>query len=132
YANLYPIMGRLLNLASYEAVAAHASLLAFAFGLPAEDPNHMPVTRDLSPGKRAAILQWLGEPGPDGKPRLGQPPVPPVPPRPVRRGAAVAPTAPAGRAGGAAARAQADPSAGAKAYAMSRRSTFRIPDNFDE
>ena len=128
YANLYPIMGRLLNLAAYENVAAHASLLAFAFGLPAEDPNHMPVTRDLSPGKRAAILQWLSEPGTDGTPRLGQPPVPPRPPRPVRRVAAAAPTAPAGRPGAA----PADPRAGAKAYAMSRRSTFRIPDNFDE
>jgi hypothetical protein len=29
------------------------------FSLPEEDPNYMPVTRDLSPAKRALILRWL-------------------------------------------------------------------------
>ncbi|HYO50794.1 MAG TPA: hypothetical protein VEW94_13160, partial [Chloroflexia bacterium] len=36
--------------------------------------NVMPVTRDLSPSKRATILRWLNETGPDGKPLLGTPP----------------------------------------------------------
>jgi len=129
YANLYPVMDRLMNLASYEDVAAHANLLAFAFGLPIEDPNHMPVTRDLSQGKRGAILRWLTHPGRDAKPRLGQPPVPPVPPPP--RGARDMATAARERSaalpGGGP-----DPREGAKVYAMSRRRPMRIPESFDE
>ena len=35
-------------------------MLQFAFALDERDPNAMPVTRDLSPAKRAAILKWLG------------------------------------------------------------------------
>lgn len=71
YANLYPVMDTIIDLSDYEDVAKHADLLAFAFGLPDADPNQMPVTRDLSPGKRKAILQWLTTKGPDGKPLLG-------------------------------------------------------------
>jgi hypothetical protein len=82
YANLYPVMGRILDLGNYEELARHTQLLAFAFGLPREDPNHMPVTRALSGGKRRAILEWLRNPGPDGKPRQGTPvPRPAVEPR---------------------------------------------------
>ena len=77
YANLYPVMDVFLDLADYDAVCAHRELLAYAFGLDVSDPNSMPVTRDLSSGKRAAILRWLNEPGPDGKPLLGTPPVEP-------------------------------------------------------
>ena len=71
YANLYPVMDTFLNLADYESVCKHRNLLLLAFGLPVSDPNSMPVTRDLSPAKRAAILQWLEHTGPDGKPLLG-------------------------------------------------------------
>lgn len=71
YANLYPVMNTFLNLADYESVCAHRTLLLLAFGLPIADPNAMPVTRDLSPGKRAAILEWLQNVGPDGKPLAG-------------------------------------------------------------
>jgi hypothetical protein len=73
YANLYPIMARFLNLASYDEICAgrNLSLLRLAFGLEESDPNVMPVTRDLSGGKRKAILRWLTEIGPDGKPLLG-------------------------------------------------------------
>jgi len=73
YANLYPIMARFLNLASYDDICAgrNLSLLRLAFGLKESDPNVMPVTRDLSGGKRKAILRWLSEIGPDGKPLLG-------------------------------------------------------------
>ena len=79
YANLYPVMARFLDMGNYEAVAAHARLLTMAFALPPENPNSMPVTRDLSDSKRAAILAWLGQPGPDGKPRLGTSAAPPAP-----------------------------------------------------
>ncbi len=77
YANLYPIMDRFLDMASYESISANLVPLSIVFGLGAEDPNSMPVTRDLSGGKRQAIRNWLKNVGPDGKPLLG--PVPSAP-----------------------------------------------------
>jgi hypothetical protein len=74
YANLYPVMKKFLDLADYDSVCANVKLLHLAFGLPMEDPNSMPITRDLSPAKRKAILRWLSEPGEDGMPRKGTPP----------------------------------------------------------
>jgi hypothetical protein len=74
YGNLYPLMDKLIDLTSYDAVAANVNILVHVFSLPVSDPNSMPVTRDLSPNKRAAILRWLKTPGPDGKPLLGTPP----------------------------------------------------------
>ena len=38
YANLYPVMNTFLNLADYESVCAHRTLLLLAFGLPAPIP----------------------------------------------------------------------------------------------
>jgi hypothetical protein len=73
YANLYPIMSRFLDMKDYDSVCTNASLLRLAFSLPLEDPNSMPVTRDLSTAKRAAIIRWLSNPGSDGKPRKGAP-----------------------------------------------------------
>lgn len=64
YANLYPVMNRFLDLGNYEAVVKNARLLLLAFGLDPADPNSMPVTRDLSPAKRDAILAWLKNPLP--------------------------------------------------------------------
>lgn len=71
YANLYPVMKRFLDLSDYDSVSQNLDLLTLSFSLPPEDPNSMPVTRDLSPAKRAAILQWLVTLGPDGKPIKG-------------------------------------------------------------
>lgn len=72
YANLYPIMSRhLIDLGDYDSVVEHVRILDMAFALPQSDPNHMPVTRDLSDAKRAMILRWLRQPGPDGKPLKG-------------------------------------------------------------
>ncbi len=62
YANLYPVMARFLDMADYKQVVANASLLSLAFGLNPADPNSMPVTRDLSPAKRAAIQSFLANP----------------------------------------------------------------------
>lgn len=73
YANLYPVMARFVDLGDYEQVKSYARMLLHAFSLPDEDPNAMPVTRDLSPAKRAAILQWLKNP------LLGTPPSAPPP-----------------------------------------------------
>lgn len=79
YANLYPLMSRFVDLSIYESVSDPNNVipLTITFGLDANDPNSMPVTRDLSGGKRKAILQWLANPGPNGKPLLGTPPVSP-------------------------------------------------------
>lgn len=74
FGNLYPIMGRyVVNLADYSAVVQRLKVLRLAFKLPIEDPNHMPVTRDLGAGDRATILKWLETKGPGGLPPLGVP-----------------------------------------------------------
>lgn len=120
YANLYPVMRDFLDLGDYESVCTHAKRLAFSFGLDVDDPDSMPVTRDLSSAKRNAILRWLGEPGEDGKPVLGVPP---------RRAAAQ----PAGlglgvgtdNGPGKAADGQIPPHLGGKASAASRRPAVR-------
>lgn len=63
YANLYPIMSeRLVRLDDYESVREHRAILQFAFSRELDDPNAMPVTRDLSSGKRQMILNWLALP----------------------------------------------------------------------
>lgn len=75
YGNLYPIMSRhLVDLGDYDSVVRHADILELAFSLPVEDPNYMPVTRDLSAGRRATLLKWLTHPGEDGLPLKGSPP----------------------------------------------------------
>ena len=68
YANLYPVMLRFLDIGDYDQVVAHTGLMRLAFGLDPADPNSMPVTRDLSPAKRAAILAWLDNPLPGPTP----------------------------------------------------------------
>ncbi len=72
YANLYPIMKQVLDLGDYQSVIAHKKMLELVFSLPVEDPNYMPVTRDLSPKKRELLLKWLSVTG--GEPLLGTPP----------------------------------------------------------
>jgi hypothetical protein len=74
YGNLYPIMGKyVVDLRDYGSVVSRVKVLRLAFSLPAEDPNRMPVTRDLGAGDRATILKWLDTRGPDGLPLLGRP-----------------------------------------------------------
>eukprot|EP00058_Branchiostoma_floridae_P006698 XP_002592186.1 hypothetical protein BRAFLDRAFT_88077 [Branchiostoma floridae] len=72
YQNLYPVMNPLFNLTSQESVTNErvSKWLRYAISLPIEDPNHMPVTRDLSPAKRDMILEWLKS----SKETLGTPP----------------------------------------------------------
>lgn len=64
YANLYPIMLQFLNLGNRASVQVNTRSLQAAFGLDPANPNSMPVTRDLSPAKRRAILDWLANPQP--------------------------------------------------------------------
>ncbi|XP_035658214.1 uncharacterized protein LOC118403580 isoform X2 [Branchiostoma floridae] len=63
YANLYPVMKPIINLASYEDVTAKLRLLEYALTLPESHPNHMPITRDLSQPKRDMILSWVRDTG---------------------------------------------------------------------
>jgi hypothetical protein len=96
YANLYPVMNRFLNLADYGSVVANASLLTLAFGLDPQNPNAMPVTRDLSPAKRQAILSFLANPLPAAQPKR-------VPPKEERAEAPSPAVSKAARMGGKAA-----------------------------
>jgi Ferritin-like len=59
YANLYPVMRDILDLGNYNHVLRHATYIKRTLTAPQESPNHMPVTRDLSPGKRDMIVSWL-------------------------------------------------------------------------
>ncbi|WP_186382832.1 ferritin-like domain-containing protein [Amycolatopsis rhizosphaerae] len=59
YANLYPAMGDVFDLGNYHQVVAHALYIKKALLAPVESPNHMPVTRDLSPRKRDMLVKWL-------------------------------------------------------------------------
>ncbi|MEA2490362.1 MAG: hypothetical protein QOH21_2154, partial [Acidobacteriota bacterium] len=78
YGNLYPFMDTIIDLTSYDAVAANAGPIATVFGLSPNDPHYMPVTRDLSAAKQQTIIRWLTTPGPDGKPLQGTAPVTPA------------------------------------------------------
>lgn len=67
YGNLYPVMSRMLvDLSSYASVKEYRSILELAFTRKHHDPNYMPVTRDLSAGKREMIIEWLTAKAPDG------------------------------------------------------------------
>lgn len=83
YANLYPVMNRFLDLSDYASVQANARLLGLAFGLDPSNPNSMPVTRDLSPAKRTAILQWLANGLPLGTPPTAKATLRAAPPAPT-------------------------------------------------
>jgi hypothetical protein len=86
FGNLYPIMSKhLVDLGNYDSVVEHRAILKLAFSLPRTDPNHMPVTRDMSISMRDMILKWLDGPMAKGSPA----------PRTVARPIAVAAPGPA-------------------------------------
>ena len=64
YALVTPIMVKILNIASYEAVTKpyNIKLLNHSLRLDFNDPSYMPATRDLSPTKINMILKWLENP----------------------------------------------------------------------
>jgi hypothetical protein len=62
YAELYPIMKRVVDLSNYGSVMKNRNILKMVFSTPESDPNYMPVTRDLSKPKRDMLLQWLDSP----------------------------------------------------------------------
>lgn len=60
YANLYPVMSRgLFQLSNPHSVVQFRKALLMAFSAELNDPNSMPVTRDLSANKRKTIVTWL-------------------------------------------------------------------------
>lgn len=59
YANLFPVMRDVLDLGNYRHVVRHRTYIRRTLLAPRDSPNHMPVTRDLSPGKRDMIVSWL-------------------------------------------------------------------------
>jgi Ferritin-like len=62
YANLYPIMRPIVNLADFASIMGRRKLLQNVFATPVTDPNYMPVTRDLSTAKRTMLQTWLANP----------------------------------------------------------------------
>jgi len=62
YHRLYPVMARILDLSDYDSVLEHLDLVALSFNLPISDPNHMPVTRDLSRAKHQMLSRWFEAP----------------------------------------------------------------------
>ena len=62
YANLYPVMRPMVDLGNYASVVSRLGILDRVFSLPIEDPNYMPVTRDLSRAKHDMIRAWLQRP----------------------------------------------------------------------
>jgi Ferritin-like len=59
YANLYPVMRHVLDLANYHHVVTYRNAIRRSLLEPVEVPGHMPASRDLSPGKRDTIVRWL-------------------------------------------------------------------------
>jgi hypothetical protein len=62
YADLYPVMRPIVDLANFGSVISRRAILKNVFNTPVTDPNYMPVTRDLSEGKRTMIRKWLDNP----------------------------------------------------------------------
>ena len=64
YARLAPTMKGILDLSNYNNVTQshNLNLLNRTLRLDIDHVSHMPTTRDLSPTKRAMILEWLDNP----------------------------------------------------------------------
>jgi len=61
YAELYPVMKPIVDLGNFASVVEKRELLLNVFTSPVDDPNYMPVTRDLSTAKRNMLVSWLSE-----------------------------------------------------------------------
>lgn len=60
YRNLYPLMSRnIIDLSDPQEVASRKKIMLYAFTRDINDPTYMPVSRDLSEGKRKTIVNWL-------------------------------------------------------------------------
>ncbi len=65
YAVLYPVMKNMgIDLGDKASLIRNTAALLHVFGLPFDNPGYMPVVRDLSKAKQAAIIAWLkAQPG---------------------------------------------------------------------
>ena len=54
-----PLLHPVISLTDQKWVASYAPRILTALGLPPEHPNHMPVTRDLSAGRRGILTKWM-------------------------------------------------------------------------
>lgn len=61
YANLYPVMKKILDLNSYHSVVSRKKAMSLVFSQDVSSANYMPVTRDLSAAKRDMLLGWLDQ-----------------------------------------------------------------------
>lgn len=62
YGVIYPIMGGVasfINLKDYTSVYSNKDQILMALTLDINNPNHMPVTRDLSRSKLNAMVAWI-------------------------------------------------------------------------
>jgi hypothetical protein len=67
YARLYPYMKNWVNLADYNSVKTNASAIQnVMFEISMQDPNCMPVTRDLSRSKSEMSQKWFKDGMPEG------------------------------------------------------------------
>ena len=64
YAKIAEVMRSIVDLSSYLQVTLprNIHLIRLSLTLDFDDPNYMPVSRDLSPSKKRMILQWLDKP----------------------------------------------------------------------
>lgn len=62
YACLYPLMGELFGLASYEKITQNIKAMERSLSAPMESAHYMPVKRDLSYARREMLLHWLKQP----------------------------------------------------------------------
>jgi hypothetical protein len=62
YAQVYPYMTTIVDLADRETVVRNADALYSVLSLPVDHPHYMPILRDLSDAKRETILRWLADP----------------------------------------------------------------------
>jgi hypothetical protein len=85
FGNLYPSMTSAagLDLAEYEQVAARREAIIRTIQREESAARYMPVTRDLSDSRKDAMIRWLENLGPDGKPLLGVAPAPAAVPEAV-------------------------------------------------
>jgi hypothetical protein len=54
-----PLLHPVISLTDKDWVGSFAPRILTALGLPIEHPNHMPVTRDLSAGRRGILQRWM-------------------------------------------------------------------------
>jgi hypothetical protein len=57
--NPSPLLHPVISLTNKDWVGSFAPRILTALGLPIEHPNHMPVTRDLSAGRRGILQKWM-------------------------------------------------------------------------